>query len=141
MGAVAAWQDEERSIILQIYTDSWTWDDLYDACRHSADMMRTVEGRVDVITDFTHSGAIPIGGGIIHARNVMSAYPDNWGVLVVVTTNRLILLLVSTFKNAFPNGLGLRVYVAPTVSEAVRIIDGLRMPPRVFLDDEDETKP
>jgi hypothetical protein len=141
MGAVAAWQDEERSIILQIYTETWTWDDLYDACRHSAAMMRTVDGRVDVIADFTHSGAIPIGGGILHARNVMSAYPGNWGVVVVVTTNRLMLLLVSTFVNAFPKGLGRKTFVSPTVNEALKIIDGLRAPPEVFLDDEDETKP
>ncbi|MBK8022227.1 MAG: hypothetical protein IPK19_12555 [Chloroflexi bacterium] len=127
MGAIAAWYDSDRTIILQIYTDNWTWDDFYSACRQSAEMMGSVSHRVDIIADYLHSGPIPIGGAVTHARNVMSAYPLNWGGLVIVTESRVILLLVSTFKKVFPSNLGSRTFAASSVEDAEKLIHRLRI--------------
>ncbi|MCK6580422.1 MAG: hypothetical protein L6Q98_20195 [Anaerolineae bacterium] len=139
MGAVAAWYDPARTTILQIYTDAWTWDEFYRTCQQSAEMMRSGEGRVDIIADYTHSGPIPIGGAITHARNVMSAYPENWGALVVVTTNRLILLLVATFTRVFPTDLGSRTFAVSSVKDAELLIDRMRRSQAHQAYDEDET--
>lgn len=140
MAARAAWQDEERTIILQIFTGNWTWEEFYAVCDQSTRMMETVTWRVDLIADFTHTGAIPIGGAMTHAKNVVSNFPPNWGALAVVTTNQLVLLLVSTFKRVFRTTYGRRTFTVMSMDDAVNLIMKLRQLSNVPKD-LDETRP
>jgi hypothetical protein len=51
MGHNIRWDNEEKTVVLQAYTDGATKDDLYYLAQKSAQMLSTVEHRVHLIID------------------------------------------------------------------------------------------
>src|SRR4051794_6074286 len=100
------WDNAEKTIIRITYTERWTWSDFYEANMEAVEMMKSVAHTVHFLADFRQSRSLPIGGAITHARSALTALPDNWGLLVIVSTSLLIQRLVSIFRTAFTGKLG-----------------------------------
>ncbi|MEL6310154.1 MAG: hypothetical protein AAFQ52_18595, partial [Chloroflexota bacterium] len=61
----------------------------------------------------------PKGNVMMHAKNVLSIYPDNWGLLVAVNNSYMIAAMVNMFVRVFPAPYGSKVRMASTDAEAL----------------------
>ncbi len=117
-----AWDKEEPSVVRATLHDDWTWEDLYTVNNEIISMMRSTDETVHLILDFTGADAIPVGGVIMHARNILGAYPSNCDLRIVVTRNALVQRLMNIFQAAFQTGLGKYVYTVSTIDEAYHLM-------------------
>lgn len=123
MPIAVGWDNPEHTVIRQTFADTWTWREFYDSCvENMAAMMRDEPHTVHILSDFRTSGPLPFGGAMTQARTVMQHYPTNWGIIVIVSNNRLITALVNAYHNAFIGGFGAKTFSARTVEEAYQII-------------------
>ena len=104
------------------YEGQWDWDEFYDVARKVAELMGTVDHTVDIIADFRNSPNLPIGSSLTHARNVMKLFPDNWGIMVIVSDSHFINTLVNAFRRIFRGGTGKKTFAVETIEEAYEII-------------------
>jgi hypothetical protein len=119
----ATWANDEHSIILVEYTGRWTWDEFNQiGIVEISHMMESVPHTVHLLADMTQSFPLPQGGALSHARNVTGNYPDNWGLLVIVSQNMLVTAMVNVFRTAFKSGSGGKTYNAKTLDEAMQLI-------------------
>jgi hypothetical protein len=118
------WHNEAKTVVVQRYDGRWTWDEFHIACtRDTSNLMRTVPHTVHIFADFTKAQGVPIGGAMLHARNVMQHYPPNWGTLVIVGANHFINLLVEMFRRTFSTTLGNKTFTAATLEDAYKLIE------------------
>lgn len=118
------WEAPSQIVVVQEYRDAWTWEDFYHACvNDTVPLMQSVPHTVHIISDFTNSGPIPFGGAISNARNAVRFYPDNWGLLIIVTPSMFMRSLVNTFRRAYPRDYGLKTYAVNTLAEAHALVD------------------
>ena len=123
MPITVSWLDEEKTIVLQVYTGRWTWDEFYQATQvTTAKMMKSTNQTVHIFADYTHSQGIPAGGAFTKAYSALRSYPDNWGSLVIVGANRFITMMVEIFKNMFRTSLGAKTFIAETMDDAYNLI-------------------
>lgn len=123
MKCTVEWDNADKTIIRVAYQPHWTWSDFYQANMQVAEMMKSVTQQVHVIADYTEAPSIPLGGAITHARNVVKAYPANWGLLLIVTPNTLVVRLVSIFRRTFTRDMGAKTFSAATLEDAYKIIE------------------
>ena len=91
------WDDEAKTIIRENYLGQWTWDNFFAMSNQAAEMMKTVDHRVDILANMK-DGIMPTSGASMsNSRKVLLALPSNWGVIVVVT-NSFVSVLASIFK-------------------------------------------
>lgn len=118
------WSDEQQTIIIQRFYGKWTWNEFYEYnSKHIPKMMRQVDHVVHIVSDYTDGKSLPGGGAITHARNVVNNYPDNWGILVIVSDNMFIRSLVDIFCKIFQASIGKKVHSAKSREEAYDIIN------------------
>lgn len=132
MAITVSWDNEAQTIIRQQYEGQWTWDVFYtDAAEVTWAMMKTVSHPVYIISDFTLSTGIPVGGALTHARNVLSKYPDNWNGIIIVSPSQFVQSLVAVFRRLFssthlsPEAIGNKTHAVKTLSEAYALIEAL----------------
>ena len=118
-----SWHNEEETIVIQEYVGRWSWEDFYQATTvESATLMKTTNHTVHIFADYSNSQGIPVGGAFTQAYSAMRKYPDNWGILVIVSANRFITTMVDIFKKMFTTDLGAKTFTAATIEEAYDII-------------------
>ena len=123
MPIIVEWHNAEKTIVLQRYEGRWTWDEFYVACtQDSAGLMKSVTHTVHLFADFSKAEGVPIGGAMLHARNVMQHYPENWGTLTIIGANHFVNLLVDMFKKTFATDLGRRTFTAANYEDAYKHI-------------------
>lgn len=124
MAITVNWEDDEKRIIRQTFEGAWSWQEFIDSCTNgNAALMKTVTHTVHIISDFTPSGPLPLGGGAIsQSRNVMKNYPENWGIIVIVSGSMFVRSLVMAFRRAYPRGYGAKTFAASSLDEAHAII-------------------
>ena len=122
MSLQVEWDNAEKTVIRITYANKWTWSDFYEANRAAVALMNTVCHPVHLLADFRQSTCLPIGGAITHASNAISVLPDNWGILVIVTTNVLIQRLVSVFRSAFTGKMGAKTYTVTSLADGYQLI-------------------
>ena len=115
------WENEEKTIIRMIFAGNWNWHDFYEANVAVVALMQSVEHTVHTIADFRQSQGIPLDSPLVHARNAISALPDNWGILVIVTNNPLLEHLVNVFRITFRK-MGARTFLAGSIEQAHQLI-------------------
>ena len=120
MGIEVYWDDPAKTIIWGKFTGRWSWEEFNSAIENVADQMNTVDHRVDIIADMQEGGAVPIGSSITTARNAMRQYPDNWGIIVIVASNRFVQILINTFSSV--TEFGDRTYAVNDIESARKLI-------------------
>jgi hypothetical protein len=124
MSVTVTWDNPNRTILLQQFSGRWTWDEFYrvtyDQTRH---LMFSAPHTVHVIADIEHSSyTTSMSGSLTQVRNVALAYPDNWGVLVLVNSHPFLTILMGVFNRTYPD-LADRIFVAASRAEAYAIIE------------------
>jgi hypothetical protein len=123
MPIIVEWENEGKTVVLQKYVGNWTWDEFYVACtQDTVNLMKSVSHTVHIFSDFSKAQGVPLGGAILHARNAMSSYPENWGTITIIGANRFINLLVDMFKRTFSTTFGDKTFTAPTIEDAYQQI-------------------
>ncbi|MBI1257227.1 MAG: hypothetical protein GC204_07125 [Chloroflexi bacterium] len=122
MNLQVEWDNPEKTIIRITYTERWTWSDFYEANAAAIAMMNSVPHTVHFLADFRQSRSLPLGGAITHARSALSNMPDNWGLLVIVSTSTLIQRMVTIFQTAFGGKMGLKTCCVTSIDAAYRLI-------------------
>ncbi len=114
------WDDEAKTIIRENYLGQWTWDNFFTMSNQAAEMMQTVDHRVDILANMK-DGIMPMSGASMsNSRKVLLALPSNWGVIVVVT-NSFVSVLASIFKQ-FDVQLGTKMHTTDSLEKAYQII-------------------
>jgi hypothetical protein len=85
--------------------------------------MKSVPHTVHLFSDFSKAQGVPIGGAMLHARNVMQHYPENWGTLTIIGANHFVNLLVDMFRKTFATSLGKKTFTAATMEDAFKHIE------------------
>jgi hypothetical protein len=86
-------------------------------------MMHEVSHTVHVIGDYSQHQYIPAGNPILHARNLMSSYPDNFGLLIIITRTGIIESFVKAFMNIFTGTFGSRIRIVNSWDEVLEVIE------------------
>jgi hypothetical protein len=75
------WDNEEKTVVLQIYTDGAAKDDLYELAQKSAQMLQTVVHQVHLIID---ERKIDLALTLVDMRYLDKLMPENQGAVVLV---------------------------------------------------------
>jgi hypothetical protein len=117
------WDNASHSIVTQNYIGHWTWDEFYrTAHEQTRHMMFGTPHVVHIIADIQHSHQLSMGGALTHVHNAATAYPDNWGILVLINRNPFVNILVELFKRTHPD-LADRIFVANNQEDAHHLIE------------------
>lgn len=117
------WMDDTQTVVRQIFNGTWTWDDFYKTSTESKQLIASVEQIVHIFSDMRESESLPMSGVLVHARNVLSNMPANWGLLVIITRNSFIRAMVSTFTSVFRTTTGKKIFAVATLDEANALIE------------------
>lgn len=98
--------------------------ELRQALAISTPIAESLPGRMDAIMDFSESGSI-VTGWAAGLRGIAPQAARNLEMVIVVTTNPFFLTILRMFRAINPRPK-LRLASAPTVAEAVRLIQADR---------------
>ncbi len=116
------WDNPEHTVVRLTLHDGWTWEQLYNANPQIIGLMSSTAETVHLMIDYMHAKSVPMGSVIMHARNVLTAYPPNCDMLIMVTRNMLVQRLANIFQSTFRGGVGSRVYIVTSDEDAYRLI-------------------
>jgi len=127
MAILAAWDNDEKTIIRHDFDAAWSWDEFWELVRLNSAMVESVSPKdVDIIVNLGKS-MTPRGGltmsNLRKAR--LSALP-NQGIVVVVATPFMKALL-SVFISFDPE-MSEKLFIVETLEEARRMISERRSP-------------
>lgn len=122
MAIEVTWHNREKTIILEKYPSKWTWDDFYALREVVPPMMHEVSHTVHIIADMGNNLDIPGGNAMLHARNVVSSFPENWGMLIMITRSPLINSFVNMFNRIFPAHWARKIRLVKSYDDAYALI-------------------
>ena len=127
MDIKVTWMNDEKTIVHQHYPQKWTWDDFYGMRDVVKAMIESRPETVHIISDFREHSHLPRGNIMMHSRNVLNSYPDNWGLLIVVSNYSLIAAMVNLFLRVFPAPFNNKVRLAGSMEQAQEMIADYNM--------------
>jgi len=116
------WYNSAKTIILEKPPPKWTWDDFWRLRELVPQMMNEVPHKVSIIADFGNALDIPSGNAMLHARNVIGSFPDNWGLLVIISRSALINSFVNMFTRIFPLQWARKIRLVKSYEDALSTI-------------------
>jgi hypothetical protein len=119
-----SWHDPDETIVYYQFEGKWDWNDFYPAYQQAIDMEKSKPYRVDVIVDLRGSGHMP-PNVLLHMKNISDKQPDNIGLSVLVTTNRVMHSIYSVGVR-FYDKIGHYFVLAPTPEAAQAMITASR---------------
>jgi hypothetical protein len=122
MAIEVTWYNAEKTIILEKYPRKWTWDEFYNLRDTVIPMMKEVSHPVYIIADFGNNLDIPGGNAMLHARNVIGSFPENWALLLIISHSALINSFVNMFNRIFPLNWAKKIRLVKNYEEAQAII-------------------
>jgi hypothetical protein len=114
------WENAEKTIIRQTYTNPLTLGDCYGVIQDNAVMMKSVAHSVDliIVMDF---GFLMVSRFFHAAKYAQDAMPDNQRLLIVVNASERAKMLVNLVKKLAP-GATRNLFFANDLNEAYNII-------------------
>ena len=119
------WDNEQQTIIRQIFEGKWTWREFLAATTiETNNRIRSVEHMVHVISDFRESDSLPFGGSALsYAKEALADFPENGGLVLIVSESYFLRSLVLIFRNVFRGKMGNRTHTVKTMEEAYALIE------------------
>ena len=115
------WDNAERTVILQQYTDKAVKDDLYDLSKQSAEMLKSVSHRVHLIID---ERPIKVTLNYTDIKYLESNVPENQGAVVMIVDKSGLTykkLIQDVGKTLAPKAFD-QPYFAETLEEARQLL-------------------
>src|SRR5688500_15435106 len=110
------WDNADKTALRYDFQSKWTWDEFRTAANEAFGLTRSVQHRVDSISNF-HPGAALPSDALFHFSRAMRDAPSNRGTTVIVGGTPFINNLVSTFSKIY-RPVGKRLLTAPTLDDA-----------------------
>ncbi|GAB4477144.1 MAG: hypothetical protein Kow00124_20050 [Anaerolineae bacterium] len=127
MPIIVSWANDARTIILEEYGPSWTWEEFLGISAQEHQMMDQVGHRVDIIADARNTSlperALELFPEIV--RQAATSSHPNAGLYVVVGASRLIRTFITLYTRIYPEH-GSSIRLVESIEEAYRIIVGSR---------------
>jgi len=120
MGVLVGWDDETKRSIRLNLEGRWTWDELERAALECVDLAKSLDYRINVIVNFTHSGPLPLGV-IPRSRKVIVQLMPHLELLIVVNGDAFVNLMAVVFQHVHP-GLGEVVRTTTSLEKARLLI-------------------
>lgn len=115
----ADWDNSEKTILRLTLVGDWTWDELHVTNPVITSLMRSVDHTVHMLVDYTQTRRMP-GGGPTRILELVNTYPENFGILVIVTSNVGVRRALNAFNAISPLKRGKKLHGAATFEEAYR---------------------
>ncbi len=114
------WYDSEKTIIVQAFAESWTWEEFYEAVQETVEMEKTVSHPVYVVGTQPPKGQTPKGNVLANYNTAIKMHPDNMRFYILATDN----YFTSVFGNIFLKTTSLRtkVRMVNTFDDALKFI-------------------
>ena len=128
------WGKEDRSILMYEFEDRWTIEDLIQALDKGVEIAHRYSHDMDVIVDLSRSGLPQLEGMNVmqafsraakRSDQHMNASPKSAGLVVIVSTNPIILNTLSTLLGIY-RVLGDQISVATNQQDARQRIERFR---------------
>ena len=117
------WYNDEKTIILQTLSDDWTWDEILQSNKaEMPKLMGAVEHTVHVIVSLEQSPGLPSGSAILKGKDATMNFPDNLGLLVIVSPIKYIRVLTDMVSNIAIINDERKLKSATTIDQALDII-------------------
>jgi hypothetical protein len=121
MGHSINWDNEEKTVVLQVYADGASKDDLYQLAQKSAALLQTVAHQVHLIID---ERKIDLAVNPVDMRYLDKLTPKNQGAVVLVVQPAKVKYKMAVHHlgaQIGPNAFG-EPYFAETVEEARQLL-------------------
>lgn len=121
MGHIIQWDNPEKTVILQQYTDTPHKDDLYQLARESADMLKSVDHTVHLIID---ERSIDLTLTSTDMKYLEKLVPANQGAVVVVVKDSVFLyknILLKLGRIIAPHAFG-KTYFSREIEDARQLL-------------------
>lgn len=115
---IAAWGNEERTILWVQFQHGWTWDDLYEAIETTYAMTETVNHNIDLLVDFRAGERVP-QGAFAQFHRMKGVQHPRWAFHVMLARSNFIGVLLDVFSKVAPQ---LQYRVVSTAEEAHTIL-------------------
>jgi hypothetical protein len=118
------WDNDEQTTIRYDFEFGWKWEEFHAAAEEAFAMTRSVEHKVDTITNFKPGVSLP-PNAMLHFRRAMVDAPPNRGMNVIVGGPMFVKTMVSIFSK-INRSLGERLMLASSVEDARERLEARR---------------
>lgn len=116
MGFITIWENDEKTILRQIYTDRWTVDDFIACTDRTHRLLKSVPHTVHLIIDLSQAVRTP--SNILSAMRYAEQHVnDNLGLIAIVGADDFAKQVFAPAKRLAPNATG-RITFVETLPEA-----------------------
>ena len=115
------WADENKTILVNDFPESWTWDEFVNAVFRGYDLISQVDHTVYIIAkNFVNT---PKGNAMVAFKRV-EEFPPNLALLIIQSprTNSIGMTLINVFLKVYGKQAGKVVYVR-SMEDAYRLIE------------------
>ena len=133
MGVTVEWYDEEKNILWNKFIDQWTWEELFVSEAELMALATQNSNRIDTIIDLTDADYLIPPQTITNFINMAHRFDvnlPNWGISVIVSTNKLPHIIFSIVRKLSP-ATNKHYRIASSIEEAVTLIFNEREQMRV----------
>jgi hypothetical protein len=124
MGVTVQWDDDAKTVIRYDFEGDWDWTEFGVKAQEAFAMTRSVEHKVDTISNFKPGAKVP-QDAFFQFRRAMTKAPKNRGITVIVGATLFIRTLVTVFSRIYKQ-LGERLQLADSLEQAQTILQERR---------------
>ena len=95
------WEDTAQTILVREFPETWDWEEYRESIQAMQQMLQTVSHSVSVIIDARRIKTMP-RDAISHLSEGNRNIPSNVLIRILVTTNRVALLIYAILMRIFP---------------------------------------
>ena len=117
-----SWDDADQTILLAESAGTWTWEEYHEALSRIAELIRSVNHRVDLVTVRRADSIRPPGSALPHYQRAMRVLPSNTGLNVILNTSTIARTVVSIFLRLYGSRTSGMVVLAGSLEDARRLI-------------------
>ncbi len=114
------WDTAAEMILHVKFLNRWTWDEAYPTFEHLVELMESTPRPVSTLLDLTRSAGIP-GDALTHSFRIVSTYPANWELSILIGGGAIVRALVGVFAQLHPT-YGPHLRVANSVEEGRALV-------------------
>lgn len=116
-----SWSDGSKTVLINEFPQSWTWDEFVKGCFAGYDMIKTVDHTVYIVAkNFNNTPK----GNAMGAFKRVEDFPPNLALLIIQSEsmNSVGITMINVFLRVYGRQAGKVIYVK-TMEDAMRLID------------------
>ena len=98
MAITVSWDNEQKTIISQVFNPPWDWEDFLAAFKRVAELAGEVDYEVSMISDMGGIEQVP-ANAIMSGSRAISPIPSNVVLCVLIAPSRLMVSLIKIMQS------------------------------------------